>query len=267
VARTPASLRDRIVVITGASSGIGAATARAFAAAGAEVVLAARGADELQRVAAALPGHPLAVPTDVADAEAVRELVRQTVERHGRIDIVVNNAGVGLTAPVAALDPAHLQQSLAVNLLGPLHVVQAALPHMRAQPGRLRPHIIQVSSVVALRSLPYQSGYAGAKAALERVSEALRVELRDRDIAVTVVRPGTTETPFRERRLGGGGDSRRFVPRGVPAERVADVIVRAALRQPRVAYTRLADRLVVWGSLLAPGLADRLLGRMVTWRG
>ena len=260
-------LDGRVAIITGASSGIGAATARAFAAAGASVVLVARRAEELRRLAAELPGQPLAVAVDVADAEAVRELVRQVVERYQRVDILVNNAGVGLAAPVADLDPADLERSLAVNLFGPLHLIQAALPYMHYQPGQTRPQIIQVSSVVALRSLPYQSGYSGAKAALERMSEALRVELRDRNIVVTVVRPGTTDTPFREQRLGGGADRRRFVPRGVPPERVAAAILRAAVRQPRVAYVRLSDRIVVWTSLLAPGLADRVLGRIISWRG
>ena len=262
-----ASLAGRVVLITGASAGIGAATARAFAGAGASVVLAARSLPALEEVARTLPGQPLVAPADVADQAAVQEMVARAVARHGHIDILVNNAGVGLIGPVEKLDLAAFERALAVDLFGPLYLIQAALPHMRIDASsRHRPQIIQVSSVVGLRALPYLGGYAAAKGALERLSEALRVELRDRQIAVTVVRPGTTATSFREHRLGSGTDRRRVSPRGVPPERVAAIILRAAIRRPRVAYVSWSDRLMVAASLLLPAVADRLLRRIVDWR-
>src|SRR5262245_7498332 len=113
---------NRSVIITGASSGIGAATARAFAAAGARVALAARDAAKLAEVARGMAGDPLIVPTDVTDAGAVAALVAQTAAAFGGVDIVINNAGVGLAAPVAELSAEDLRQALAVDLFGPLAV-------------------------------------------------------------------------------------------------------------------------------------------------
>jgi len=255
---------NKSVIITGASSGIGAATAQAFAAAGARVALAARDATRLAQVARGMPGDPLIIPTDVTDDGAVAALVAQTAAAFGGIDILINNAGVGLAAPVADLSAADLRQALAVDLLGPLALTQAALPHMRA---RGRGQLIYVSSVVGMRALPYLGGYAAAKAALDRLTEALRVELRGSGIAVTLVRPGATRTSFAEHRLGSGREQRRANARAVAPERVAQVILRAAVREPRVAYVGWADRLMVLMSLLAPGLVDRVLARSFGWAG
>ena len=256
--------RGKTVIITGASSGIGAAAARAFAAAGADVVLAARDQARLETVARELPGRPLVVPTDVSDRAAVERLAAETAAARGRIDIVVNNAGVGLAAPVAELRADDLQRALAVDLLGPLWLTQAALPHMRKSG---RGQLIFVSSVVGLRALPYLGGYAAAKAALDRLTESLRVELRGSGVAVTLMRPGTTRTGFSERRLGSGRERRRMNARAATPERVAQAILRAAVREPRVAYVSWADRLTVLFSMLAPRLADWTLGRAFQWEG
>jgi short-subunit dehydrogenase len=254
----------RTVIITGASSGIGAATARAFAAAGANVVLAARDETRLATLAQGLAGRPLVAPTDIADRYAVKALVAQTIATFGGIDIVINNAGVGLAAPVEELDADDFQKALAVDLFGPLALTQAALPHMRQ---RARGQLIYISSVVGLRALPYLGGYAAAKAALDRLTESLRVELRGSDIAVTLVRPGTTRTEFSAHRLGSGRERRRVNSRGATPEQVAQAILRAANREPRVAYVARADRLAVGFSLFAPRLTDWLLGRSFQWDG
>jgi short-subunit dehydrogenase len=250
------------VIITGASAGIGAATARVFAAAGADVVLAARDATKLEALARGLAGRALAVPTDVADRAAVAALVEQTVAAFGGVDIVINNAGVGLAAPVADLSFEDFQRALSVDLFGPLALTQAALPHMRR---RGRGQLIYVSSVVGLRALPYLGGYAAAKAALDRLTESLRVELRGSGVSVTLVRPGTTSTSFARHRLGGGSERRRAQPRAATPERVAQAILRAALREPRVAYVSWADRLRVLSGLLLPRVTDWLLGRAFGW--
>jgi short-subunit dehydrogenase len=255
-------LHNKTVIVTGASSGIGAAAARCFAHAGARVVLAARDEAKLHAVAAGLPNNPLVVPTDIADHEAVHALVERTLHACGGVDILVNNAGVGLAAPVAEMRRADLEQAMAVNVYGPLALTQAVLPHMRA---RRSGQIIFVSSVVGMRALPYLSGYAATKAALDRLVESLRVELRGSGIAVTLVRPGTTRTGFSARRIGGGHEKRRFKGGGVPPERVAEVILAAAQKQPRVAYVKWSDRVQVLFSLVAPRLTDRLLGWMIRW--
>ncbi len=256
-------LSNRIVVITGASAGIGAATARAFAAVGARVVLAARSVDPLERLAATLPGRPIVVPTDVRDAAACHALIAQVAAEAGRVDILINNAGVGLAGPVAELQPADLRAALEVDLIGPLHLIQAAVPLMRRQGRGL---IINVSSVLAVQPLPYLGGYAGAKAALERISEALRMELRGSGIAVSVVRPGTTQTAFNQRRLGSGSEQRRLAPRGVPPEAVARCILRTARHEPRLAYVGLRDRLALLAAALFPSVVERLLSRAIGWR-
>jgi short-subunit dehydrogenase len=253
---------NKTVIITGASSGIGAATARVFAAAGAHVVLAARDATKLAAVAQDLPGRHLVVPTDIADRTAVDALVTRVLDAFDSIDIVINNAGVGLAGPVAELNPDDLRTVLAVNLFGPVYLTQAALPHMHR---RGRGQLIYVSSVVGLRALPYLGGYAATKAALDRLVESLRVELRGSGIAVTLVRPGTTRTAFREHRLGGGRERRRINARAATPEQVARVILKAAIREPRVAYVSWRDRLMTLISLLAPGITDWLLGQAFRW--
>lgn len=254
----------RSVIITGASSGIGAATARAFAFAGAHVALAARDAARLAEVARGLPGDPLVVPTDVADAGAVAALVRQTVAAFGGVDIVINNAGVGLAAPIAELSADDLRRAIEVDLIGPLALTQAALPHMLL---RGRGQLIYISSVVGLRALPYLGGYAAAKAGLDRVTEALRVEMRDSGVAVTLVRPGSTRTSFADRRLGSGRERRRMNARAATPEQVARAIVSAAIHEPRVAYVTWPDRIMALMSLLAPRLVDRALARAFAWEG
>ncbi|GAB4444815.1 MAG: SDR family oxidoreductase [Chloroflexi bacterium OHK40] len=254
--------RDRVVIITGASAGIGAAAARAFGAAGARLVLAARSRERLEHLAATLPGQPIVVPTDVSDPAQCRALVARALAEAGRADILINNAGVGLAGPVAELAPEDVWRALAVDLFGPLALIQAAVPPMRAQG---RGQIINVSSVLAAQPLPYLGGYAAAKAALERLSEALRMELRGSGITVTVLRPGTTSTGFRASRLGSGSERRRIAAPGVPPEAVARALLRAARDEPRVAYVRFADRLALRASALFPALVERLLAGAITW--
>jgi NAD(P)-dependent dehydrogenase (short-subunit alcohol dehydrogenase family) len=254
--------RGKTVIVTGASSGIGAATARRFAEAGARVVLAARSRPALEELAASLPGESLVVPTDVADPADVRALVAAAVRRFGGLDILIANAGIGLSSPIEHIRRADIERLLAVDLLGPLYGAQAALPAMRA---RGRGQLIFVSSVVGVRALPYIGGYAAAKGALDRLAEALRVELLGSGIAVTVVRPGTTRTAFKQNRLGHSGEQRRLRLGGVPPERVAEVILRAARREPRDAFVTLGDRLALLASALAPRLVDRVLARTFKW--
>lgn len=257
------TLAGNVVVVTGASAGIGAATAQAFAHAGAHLVLAARSPDPLARLASSLPGTHLVVPTDVADPMACHNLISQAVNRYGTVDLLINNAGVGLSGPVSSLDHDDLTRALAVDLFGPLALMQAVLPVMRA---RVRGHIINVSTVLAVQPLPYLGGYAAAKAGLERLSDALRMELQGSGINVSVVRPGTTRTGFSQNRLGKGGEQRRFSPPGVGPEVVARTILRVARRPARVTYVTVGDRIGVIAAALFPGLIERILGNAIGWK-
>ena len=257
----PRDLAGRVVVITGASSGIGAATAVACGRAGMRVVLAARRAERLAAVAAdviAAGGDARVVPTDVADEAAVQAMIEGTVTAWGRLDVLVNNAGVGILATVDQTTPAEFERLVRVNYLGAVHGVLAALPHMRRQGAG---HIVNVASVVGKRASPFRAAYVGSKFALVGFSEALRMELRGSGIDVTCVCPIGTATEFH-----GVETNRLGVPgRGGPiqsAEHVARATVRA-LRRPRAeVHPYPPARLLFLANVLAPGLVDRLLMRL-----
>ncbi len=255
--------RGATVVITGASSGIGKAATRVFADAGANVVLVARSAEILEHLAHELPGRPMVVATDVSVADEAQALVEQVLSIYGYIDILINNAGVGVAGPIETISPKDLAQVLAVNVMGPLYTTQAAIPAMRQ---RRRGQIINVSSVLGLCALPYAGGYAASKAALDRLTEALRMEVRGSGIAVTLVRPGTTRTDFATKRLGQGRiKQQRVVPAGVQAEVVARVLLRAAHKEPRIVYVTKRDRMQVLVAMLAPSLKERILTWSYRW--
>jgi NAD(P)-dependent dehydrogenase (short-subunit alcohol dehydrogenase family) len=187
------------VLVTGASSGIGRATALAFAAAGANVVLVARRAAALAKVATqvrAAGGAALAVAADVTDPVAVAACFRKAVKRFERIDVVVNNAGVLIPARVADIDPADLQRMLDVNLFGALHVMQAAVKQMQSQPGG--GHIVNVASLAGRRGFSPLGGYCASKFALVGMTEALRTELLGGNVGVSLVLPGVIDTPMAE---------------------------------------------------------------------
>jgi NAD(P)-dependent dehydrogenase (short-subunit alcohol dehydrogenase family) len=190
------SFRDQTVLVTGASSGIGKATALAFADAGANVVLVARRASALAGVAkeARKSGAAaLAVPTDVTRPESVAACFRKAVARFGSVDIVVNNAGVLVSSKVVDLATADLQRMLDVNLFGALHVMQQAVPVMRKQG---RGHIVNVGSLAGRRGFSPLGGYSATKFALVGLTEALRTELVGERINVSLVLPGVIDTPM-----------------------------------------------------------------------
>ena len=197
--RVARALRGMVAVITGASSGIGAATAVACGREGMKVALAARRADRLAEVARAVHaagGEARVVPTDVADEAAVRALVEETAKAWGRLDVVVANAGIGLLAPAAETTAAEFEQIMRVNFLGVVYAVLAALPHLRRQGGG---HLVTVASVIGKRGSPFRAAYCASKFAVVGLSEVLRMELRAEGIAVTCVCPVGTLTEFQPR--------------------------------------------------------------------
>ena len=209
-----------VCVVTGASSGIGAATARHLSALGARVVLAARRTDRLEALAAELPGS-LAVTTDVTDPAQVRRLVARTVEELGGLDVLVNNAGQGLHVPIEELDPEDLRAVFELNVVAPLVAMQDVLPVMAAQSAGA---IVNVSSATSLRVFPGLGGYSSTKAALNMLSQVARVELSSAGVSVSVVYPSVTTTEFHDRlRAGHIASAARNIPRD-PPELVARAI-------------------------------------------
>jgi NAD(P)-dependent dehydrogenase (short-subunit alcohol dehydrogenase family) len=249
------TLTGKVAVVTGASSGIGAATVLELASRGASVVAAARSVEKLKDLArrGAASGVRV-VETDVADRGSVEAMVGLVVAEFGRIDVLVNNAGLGLSGRIAELRPEDLRYVFEVNTIGPLNCVQAALPRMGSG-GR----IINVSSVVGKRAIPKVGGYCSTKFALNALSDSLRVEVAGRGVSVTSVYPGTTRTSFRDNSRRTKDEKRGWRPNGVAPERVAKKIADAAENGPRDVYVTLSDRLFVAGVTLLPGLTDRVL--------
>jgi NADP-dependent 3-hydroxy acid dehydrogenase YdfG len=215
-------LTDTTVIVTGASSGIGAATARLLHEAGAHPVLAARRADRIEALGKGFDGA-LAVPTDVTDSKAIRQLVDLTLDRHGRIDGLVNNAGVSLHESLDRLDLAEFGRVLDLNVISVVAMTQAVLPAMRAQgSGR----IVNISSGTTRMALPGVGAYAATKSAVNMLTAVARRELESDGIAVSLVLPSITATEFGGGRYQPGQEARPGIVAHSP-EYVGRVIVRA----------------------------------------
>ncbi|MGP4009014.1 SDR family oxidoreductase [Streptomyces sp. 4N124] len=187
-------INGAVVLVTGASSGIGAATARAASRAGARVVLIARREERIQQLAKELgESVALAVPCDVTDRTQVETAVRAAIEEFGQIDVLVNNAGQGLQATIDAIDPDDFRAVLELNLVAPLVTTQAVLPHLRKQAAGA---IVNVGSGIIWSTLPGSGAYSASKAALQKLSAIARAELADEGIAVSMMFPSITETEF-----------------------------------------------------------------------
>jgi short-subunit dehydrogenase len=260
---------SRVAIVTGASSGIGKATARALAAAGARLVLAARRADRLEQLAVELNAGCGAqadtVVTDMSRHEDIKALVDFALQRHGRIDILVNNAGVGLQGDVADLPERELRYLFDVNLYGPQFAMQAVIPSMRRQHDGA---IVNISSILAKVTMPSlgmvgsSAGYTASKAALHAFSLAARMELAADGIRVVTVLPGVTRSEFNATFLtsdpGKANAPAPERPRGslmgiTAPEKVAQAILRGIRRNQREVYVTHKDRLFVWGANLLPG--------------
>lgn len=226
-------IRGKTVLVTGASEGIGRATAIAFARAGARIVLAARRLERLDEVAkeiAASGGEAFAVVADVADDASVDAMARAATERFGGVDILVNNAGYGLMGPLAELAVDDVRQNFEVNVFGVLRCVRAVVPEMRRRGGG---HIVNVSSVLGGMTLPYLGPYAATKHALNALTASLRAELRPDRIGVSLIVPGRIDTGFSENAQRPTGHRSPGAYRGIPPERVAAAILGAVRHNRR----------------------------------
>ncbi len=218
-------LADRVFIVTGASSGIGLATARALSDQGANVALLARSSDAIRELARQLPGS-LPVPADMTQFDHVREAVRAVHRHYGRVDGLINNAGRSYAASVEDIDPALFDEIFHLNVLGPIIAMQAVIPLMRAQGGG---SIVNVNSGTAFMTVPQYSVYSASKRALLGFSLTARVELEKDHIVVSEIYPFITATNFGKNRMGnaaGGGPSANYAEGDKP-EFVAALILQA----------------------------------------
>jgi short-subunit dehydrogenase len=263
---TDAPFRDNAVIVTGASSGIGRAVALELASQGALLALAARDAGRLDAVEAECRqrgGRVISVPTDVSDETQCRNLVIRTVGEFGKLDTLINNAGISMWArfeEMRTLTP--FEDIMRVNYLGAVFCTYHALPHLKRSRGR----IVAVSSLAGRNGVPTRSGYAASKHAMTGFFDSLRIELTGSGVSVTVVYPDFVTSEIRERALGVDGR-----PLGKSPVREAEVMGadECARQIVRVAGARKRELLMgrgrvgIWLKVLAPKLADNIARRAI----
>ena len=243
-------------LVTGTSRGIGRALAERLAARGVTVGLVARTAREVEALADALPGeHVVLGDTDVSD----RAAVEAAVERFGRMDLVVANAGVAHYEPFSAQTIEQMEEMTRINWLGTLYTISAALPQLLRQGSG---HIVVVSSGAGLRAFPDAAVYGATKAAQRTFAEALRHELNGTGVSVTTVHPGEVATSLHDHERGRMPAWSRASTRAVPAHRVADRIIRAVERDERQVFLPRAVRLLGLVNGVSPRAADAILRRL-----
>ncbi len=259
----PRELKNQVVVVTGASSGIGHATARSFAARGARIVIGARRLDKLEDLAAEVGqagGEAAAVQTDVSREDQVQALARAAVDRFGRIDTWVNDAGISVYATFDKLTEDEIRRIMDVNFMGTVHGIRAALPVMQRQGEGV---IINVASIAGKRALPLQSIYSASKFAVVGLGEALRAEMYRTwpKIKICTISPPSINTAFFDNARTKEGYAAKPMPPVYPTEKVVNTIVRCAEHPQPDIIIGAAGKFYVLLNRLAGGLMDRYLSR------
>lgn len=257
-------MKDQVVIITGASAGIGAELARQLGHKGAKLVLAARDESRLRAVAERIPSA-LAVPTDVSDEKQCYRLIDQAVAKFGRIDALVNNAGVSQWAKFEEItDISLFKKLMEVNFYSVVYCTHAALPHLKKSKGLL----VGVSSITGKTGSPTRTAYSASKHAMQGFLDSLRIELMDTGVDILTVSPGFIQTEVRERALGPDGKpvgkSHLTESDVMPVEECVKLIVAAMeKRQREILIGSLRLRLVPWIKLLMPRTLDRWARRAI----
>ena len=254
-------LSGRVAAITGASSGIGLAVARHLAREGVAVVLGARRSDRLEAAVQeirAAGGRAHGVTMDVASEPDTRRFVDEAKTTFGRLDIMICNAGFGFYGTVEDTPPDVMQRMMDVNFMGTYHATRAALPTFRQQG---RGHVLMVSSIVGRRGIAQMSGYTATKAAQVGFAEALRAEFAGSAIHVSVVFPVSTATEFRTAMARDYGHSVAGLGPKQSVDDVARAMVACVKRPKPEVYPHRASRVLAVVSVVAPGIADRIVRR------
>ena len=262
----PSRQPTKVFVITGASTGIGAELALQLADRGHRLVLAARNEDGLRKVAADCQhggSQAVACRTDVTVEDDCRRLIERALEAFGRIDVLVNNAGVSMHAAFDEIsDWSTFERLWRVNCLGTIQCTRFAWPYLKAAPGKRGGQIVGINSLAGRTGLPERTTYCASKFAQAGFLEALRIEAAEHGITVTVVYPGVVATAIRHRGLDGKGEpagvSRLDESRAMPVDECARQIVRAIQGRRRELVMTARGRLGLWLKLIAPGRVDNL---------
>jgi NAD(P)-dependent dehydrogenase (short-subunit alcohol dehydrogenase family) len=257
---------EQVIVVTGASSGVGRAIARTAGKRGAKVVVAARGEDGLNAAVEEIEragSEALAVPGDLAAHEQNEELVRRSLERFGRIDTFVANAIVTVYAEVEQLEPDELRRVLDVNFFAVAYGYWAALPALKGSRGTF----LHVSSALAYRGIPLQAAYCSSKAAARTFLESARVELQkhDHDVAISLVLPGAINTPQFDRDRQKLGKQPQPVPPIYQPEPYVDAVLHCAEKPIRELPISWGAQKLLWGQKLSPRAGDWML-RRIGWK-
>jgi short-subunit dehydrogenase len=255
-------MKDKVIIITGASDGIGLALARECARLGAKVVLAARREDKLHEIVRSIRasgGEAIGVPTDVSREQDCRELIRRTIDEYGRIDVLINNAGISMRALFADVDLDVIRRLMDVNFWGTVYCTKHALPYLLQRRGS----VVGVISVAGHVGLPGRTGYSASKFAVRGFLDTLRVENRKKGLHVLVAAPGFTGTSIRKSSLTADGTNQGESPRDeskmMTAEEVAHRIIRAIeKRKKSLILTFMEGKLTVFLNKFFPGFIEKM---------
>ncbi|QHV93832.1 SDR family oxidoreductase [Spirosoma endbachense] len=255
-------MKDKVVLITGASSGIGRALAFAFGREGASIVICARKADALQEVSTDLQQAGISVLSLIADVSKesdVQQLIEQTIARFGRLDILINNAGISMRSMLIDTDPAVIQKVMDINFMGTVYATRYALPYILKTKGS----IVGISSIAGYRGLPVRSGYSASKFAMNGFLEAVRTELLHSGVHVLTACPGFTASNIRVSALDAHGQAKGETMRDessmMSAEECADHILRAVKSRKRELILTTQGKFTVFINKWLPALADKLV--------
>lgn len=259
-------MKDKVVVITGGTSGIGRALAFEYGHRGYRVAITGRKLDALQQTASDLEQagiETLAIQADAAKEEDNRRMAEQVLERFGRIDTLINNAGISMRAAFADLDPEVIRRVMDINFYGTVYATKYCLPSIRAHKGC----IIGISSIAGFRALPGRTGYAASKAAMQSFLETLRAELTHEDVHVMIACPGFTASNIRNTALAKDGSAQGETPRDeakmMSAEECAARIFQAQQRKRHYEIMTAQGKLAVWLNKFFPVLLDKAVYRMM----
>jgi short-subunit dehydrogenase len=261
------TFKENVVIVTGASSGIGRQLALQLADQGAWLSLAARRVDRLEAVAEQCRqrgGAALVIPTDVSHQKQCEELIHRTVDEYGRLDTLINDAGITMWSrfeDMQNLEP--FESVMRTNYFGSIYCTYYALPHLKRSQGR----IVAIASLAGKSGIPTRSGYAASKHAVVGFFDSLRIEVAERRISVTVIYPDYVASETHVRAFGPDGEPLGESPiqegAVMTAETCAALVLEAAARRKRQAIPSWRGKILLWVKLIAPGLVDRIALRAI----